>query len=35
MESTTKRIKKLLDNMYDVASVPDGFSYWFNKLLGY
>lgn len=35
MESTTKRIKKLLDNMYDVASVPDGFNYWFNKLLGY
>lgn len=21
--------------MYDVASVPDGFNYWFNKLLGY
>lgn len=35
MESTTKRIKKLIDNMYDVASVPDGFNYWFNKLLGY
>lgn len=35
MESTTKRIKKLIENMYDVASVPDGFSYWFNKLLLY
>lgn len=35
MESTTKRIKKLLDNMYDVADVANGFNYWFNKLLGY
>lgn len=35
MESTTKRIKKLIENMYDVASVPDGFNYWFNKLLLY
>ena len=35
MESTTKRIKKLIENMYDVACVPDGFSYWFNKLLLY
>lgn len=35
MESTTKRIKKLLDNMYDVADVANGFNYWFNKLLCY
>lgn len=35
MESTTKRIKKLIENMYDVACVPDGFNYWFNKLLLY
>lgn len=35
MESTTKRIKKLLNDMYDVSDVASGFNYWFYKLLGY
>ena len=35
MESTTKRIKKLLANMYDVSDVAGGFNYWFFKLLCY
>lgn len=35
MESTTKKLKKMLANLYDVADVETGFNYWFFKLLSY
>lgn len=35
MESSSKRIKKIIENMYDVADVENGFNYWFFKLLNF
>lgn len=35
METISKKIKNSLKNMYDVADVTTGYSYWFYKLLGF
>ena len=33
MITGSKKIKKILEQMYDVASVKDGYVYWYLRLL--